>query len=239
MKIFTIPNLLTCCNLFCGCAGIVAVYHSDLILASWMILLAVVFDFLDGFVARLLNSTSPIGKELDSLADVVTFGVLPACIISYYLTIAVPTLDDIWKTYLAFVLTIFSALRLAKFNIDTRQAESFIGLPTPANALVVASFPLILQKNPSFEHIIINQTNLLIYIGLFSYLLISEIPLFALKFKNFAVKNNEVRYLFISISIVLALTLKFISIPIIILFYFILSVIQFYFFQKTQLNTNI
>jgi CDP-diacylglycerol--serine O-phosphatidyltransferase len=235
MKIFTIPKLLTCCHLLCGCIGITAVYHSDLILAAWLIILAGVFDFLDGFVARLLNSASAIGKELDSLADVVTFGVLPACILSYYLTIAIPSINEMWITYLAFILAIFSALRLAKFNIDTRQSESFIGLPTPANGLVVASLPLIIQKSPELSPYIINQTHLLIYIAVFSFLLISEIPLFALKFKKFTFEGNEIRYIFIILTLILIVLLGVTSIPLIVLVYFILSAVKHFFFTKTQI----
>ena len=225
IKIFTIPNLLTCSHLFCGCVGVVAVYHSDLKIAAWMIFLAGVFDFLDGFVARLLKSASALGQQLDSLADMVTFGLLPGCIISYYLTVAVPTIEEIWISYLAFIITIFSALRLAKFNIDTRQSDSFIGLPTPANAMVVASFPLIIDAYPSMNGIIINTTHLLLYVGIFSFLLIAEIPLIALKFKDFSWKNNSYKYVLILVSLLLFSFFSVLSIPIIVLFYISLSLL--------------
>lgn len=229
MKIFTLPNALTCLNLFCGCAGIVAVFHNDLLLASVLIGVAGIADFSDGFVARLLNSSSEIGKELDSLADVVTFGVLPSIIIFYYLQIAVPTIDSLWATYLAFLMAIFSALRLAKFNVDTRQNDSFIGVPTPANALVVASVPFILRQHPNWQSAIVNVPVLLGYVGIMSFLLIAELPLFALKFKSFGWRGNQVKYVFLGASVVLLLGLGFTALPFIVLLYIILSIFTRFF----------
>lgn len=206
--------------------GIVAVFHSDLILASILIGLAGIFDFLDGFVARLLKSSSPIGKELDSLADVVTFGVLPACIVFSLIQEAVPDIYGLWKAYLAFVIAVFSALRLAKFNIDTRQAESFIGVPTPAIAFLIGSIPLILQQYPETKDWIINDNYLIIFSLFVSMLLISEIPLFALKFKTFGWRGNEIKFIFLILSAVFLIFLKFAAIPAIIFLYIILSIIQ-------------
>lgn len=226
IKLFTIPNLLTCCNLLCGCVGIVAVFHSDLILASIMIGLAGIFDFLDGFVARLLKSSSPIGKELDSLADVVTFGVLPACIVFSLIQEAVPDIFGLWKAYLAFIIAVFSALRLAKFNIDTRQAESFIGVPTPAIAFLIGSIPLILQQYPETKDWIVNANYLIIFSLIVSMLLVSEIPLFALKFKTFGWRGNEIKFIFLILSAVFLIFLKFAAIPAIIFLYVLLSIIQ-------------
>ncbi|OZA56958.1 MAG: CDP-diacylglycerol--serine O-phosphatidyltransferase, partial [Sphingobacteriales bacterium 39-40-5] len=138
-----IPNSVTCLNLFSGCLGIVFAFQGNLIWASYAIVIAAVFDFFDGMLARLLKAYSDIGKELDSLADMVSFGVLPSVII-YQLFALSPQIDfgADWLSFSAFIIAVFSALRLAKFNIDTRQSENFIGLPTPANALLIASFPL-------------------------------------------------------------------------------------------------
>lgn len=191
-----------------------------------MIGLAGIFDFLDGFVARLLKSSSPIGKELDSLADVVTFGVLPACIIFSLIQEAVPDIYGLWKAYLAFVIAVFSALRLAKFNIDTRQAESFIGVPTPAIAFLIGSIPLILQQYPETKDWIVNANYLIIFSLFVSILLVSEIPLFALKFKTFGWRGNEIKFIFLILSAVFLIFLKFAAIPAIIFLYILLSIIQ-------------
>lgn len=223
LNLFTIPNLMTCANLLCGCVGIVNAFRGDLLLAGTLIGVAGIFDFLDGFVARLLNQSSPIGKELDSLADVVTFGALPAFLIFRFIE-QTATDSSAWSAYLAFTLAIFSALRLAKFNIDTRQSESFIGVPTPANALLVASLPFILKYNPEFEFIILNEAVLLVYTFVMSFLLVSEIPLFALKFKTFGWKGNEIQTIFLAMSVVLLFLAKFAAVPLIIGLYILLSV---------------
>jgi CDP-diacylglycerol--serine O-phosphatidyltransferase len=233
-----IPNAITCLNLLCGCIGIVYAF-TDLTISSYMIFLACVFDFLDGFAARLLKVSSPIGKELDSLADVVTFGVLPGLIVYHLLTIglmnkafagtdgdASPT--PIAFAFIAFSISIFSAVRLAVFNIDTRQSESFLGLPTPANALFFASFPLILSQYPNS---VINNylINPYILIGLslcMSYMLVSGIPLFALKFKSFSWRANKIKYIFLICSASLFIILNVLSIPIIIFLYIILSIAE-------------
>jgi CDP-diacylglycerol---serine O-phosphatidyltransferase len=227
IKLFTIPNILTCGNLLCGCIGIVEVFHSNIILACWLMCAAAVFDFLDGFAARAFNAASPIGKELDSLADMVTFGVLPATILFSLIQDAVPDLGSLWKAYLAYIMAVFSALRLAKFNIDTRQSDSFIGVPTPANGLLVASLPLIIRYQPEYKDFIVNTNLLLGYVVLMSYLLVCELPLFALKFKKWAWEANKIQYIFIGMAIVLLFLLKFAAVPIIIACYVLLSVISF------------
>jgi CDP-diacylglycerol--serine O-phosphatidyltransferase len=241
MKLFTIPNIMTLGNLLCGCLGIVFVFEGNLLWASYLIFIAGILDFLDGFVARLLNQHSEIGKQLDSLADMVTFGVLPSFIIAKLIQISTTqntVLSDIIPSnllsqthlptlaYVAFVLALFSCLRLAKFNIDTRQSDSFIGVPTPANAIVVAAFPLILVFNPEYKFIILNCTILIAYTLIMSYLLISEIPLFALKFKNFSWVTNQIKYIFLILSVILLVALQFVGIPLIIFLYIILSVIN-------------
>lgn len=224
MKLYTLPNLMTCGNLLCGCAGIVSAFRGDLLLAGMLIGVAGLLDFGDGFVARLLKQNSEIGKQLDSLADVVTFGTLPALIIFQLIE---RTTDDIphLPSYLAFVLAVFSALRLAKFNVDTRQSDSFIGVPTPANAFLVASLPFILRHNPALEPFIVNQTNLLIYTFLMSFLLVAELPLFALKFKSFGWNGNELPFSFLGISVVLLAFLHFVAVPLVIALYILLSLV--------------
>lgn len=241
MKLFTIPNIMTLGNLLCGCLGIVFVFEGNLLWASYLIFIAGILDFLDGFVARLLKQHSEIGKQLDSLADMVTFGVLPAFIVAKLIQLSttqnsvladfvpstllsqthLPTL-----AYIGFTLALFSCLRLAKFNIDTRQSDSFIGVPTPANAFVVAAFPLILEFNPEYKFLILNSAFLISYTLIMSYLLISEIPLFALKFKNFSWASNQIKYMFLILSIILLVALQFVAIPLIIFLYIILSVIS-------------
>ncbi len=218
-----IPNALTCANLLCGCVGIVEVFHNNMLLSCVLIGLAAVFDFFDGFAARLLKVSSPIGKELDSLADMTTFGVLPAMIVYQLLLRSVPGLEDLWIPNLAFLIAVCSALRLAKFNIDPRQSDSFIGVPTPANALLIASLPFIIRSYPEWEPMIVNTTNLLIFTAVMSYLLVAELPLFALKFKSFGWAGNEVRYTFLLISAGLLVALGFLAVPLVVGLYVLFS----------------
>lgn len=218
-----IPNALTCANLLCGCVGIVEVFHNNMLLSCALIGLAAVFDFFDGFAARLLKVSSPIGKELDSLADVTTFGVLPSIIIYQLLLTSVESLEQLWIPNIAFALAVCSALRLAKFNIDPRQSDSFIGVPTPATGILIASLPFIIQFYPEFEPFIINTPTLLIFTAVMSFLMVSELPLFALKFKSFGWKDNEVRYSFLVVSLLLLVTLHVLAVPFIIALYVLLS----------------
>ncbi|MGN7887297.1 CDP-diacylglycerol--serine O-phosphatidyltransferase [Dyadobacter endophyticus] len=220
-----IPNALTCGNLLCGCIGVVEAFHNNLILSCLLIGVALIFDFLDGFIARLLKVTSPIGRDLDSLADMVTFGLLPAIILYQLLMQSIPDLLGIWKAYPAFIIAIFSAIRLAKFNNDPRQSDSFIGVPTPANAMLIASLPLIVHTESAFwKDIIINTNNLLILSAVMSYALVMELPLIALKFKQFGWKGNESRFILIGITALLLVTLKFLAVPAILIVYVLLSI---------------
>jgi CDP-diacylglycerol--serine O-phosphatidyltransferase len=222
MKIFTIPNFITLGNLLAGCVGIVYVSQNQLEFASICIFIALILDFFDGFVARILKSTSEIGKELDSLADVVSFGVLPA-----YLLFALANFKALnFLGYFPFLLAAFSALRLAKFNVDLRQSDSFIGLPTPANAMIIATFPYLILENGIAKDIIVNTYFMIAYVVVFSFLLVSEIPLMALKFKDFTFKNNRVKYFLIVSSMILLVFLKLLAIPIIVIWYIVLSAIQ-------------
>ena len=233
-----IPNFLTLLNLLSGCIAIVFAFDGQLINASWLIGIAAVFDFFDGFVARLLKVSSPVGKELDSLADVVSFGVVPG-VIMYKLILQSSNVPDIQISginiipFIAFLIPMFSALRLAKFNIDEQQAESFIGLPTPANAILIASFPLILDQesiltglNISFISNIFNSFYFLLFlIILLSYLLVAELPLMSLKFKTFNWSENRSRYIFLLISLLLLIFFFYLAIPFIIITYIIISIV--------------
>ena len=223
-----IPNAVTCLNLFSGCVGIVFAFNGDLKSAGYAIFIAAIFDFLDGMLARLLKAYSEIGKQLDSLADVISFGLLPAIII-YQLFLEAPQLADVspYLNYSAFLIAIFSALRLAKFNIDERQTENFIGLPTPANAMLIASLPFIVAGNNTFlTDFIHNPYFLLIFSLGMSLLLVAEIPLFSLKFKSLGLKENIFRYILVLASLILIIIAQFAAIPVIIFGYIILSIIQ-------------
>lgn len=225
-----IPNFITCCNLLCGCIGVVAVTNGHLEVATYLIWLAAILDFFDGFTARILKAYSAIGKELDSLADMVTFGFLPAYMMFSMITTAS---NNFYLPYMAFLIAIFSALRLAKFNVDTRQAESFIGLPTPANALFISALPLLAFESAEISDFVLSNVFVLIGITIvFSLLMVAELPLFSLKFKNYKWVDNKVKFLFLIVSVVLLISLKFISIPLIIILYITLSIIVT--FNKVQ-----
>ena len=237
MKLFKhLPNFITLLNLFCGLLSIFFFSVDQLAWASYMIFVAAVLDFFDGFSARLLKAYSPLGAQLDSLADVVSFGVAPAFIL-FGLMKSSHGLPDITVSdvnllpFVALIVPLFTALRLAKFNIDTRQTESFIGLPSPASGLLLASLPLVrsqLYEGQSLFYMVV--TNAYFYVGiglLMSFLMVSELPLFGLKFKSFALKGNEVRYFFLLSAIILIIALQFVAIPFIILLYLLLSLIVF------------
>jgi CDP-diacylglycerol--serine O-phosphatidyltransferase len=218
-----LPNAITCLNLFAGCLALCNVFAGRLELAAYLVGLAAVFDFADGLVARALHASSPIGKDLDSLADMVSFGVVPGAMLYHLLGQGAYSLP-FWLPYAGFIVTVFSALRLAKFNNDTRQTTSFIGLPTPACTLVVASLPLILTYDTyNLTPLILNPWVLLGLTVLLSGLLVAELPLFALKFKNLSWHDNSVRFVFLLLSVVLLLILQAAAVPVIILLYVLLS----------------
>ena len=222
-----IPNAITCLNLLCGCMAIVFAYNHHLDYAAWLIGIAAIFDFLDGMAARLLNVHSEIGKQLDSLADMVTFGVAPGAIL-FMMIQSTLTLTNAYLVWVTLLIPVFSAIRLAKFNIDTRQSDSFIGMPTPANAMLIGSLPLIIKYHPDFSIVIYNTNSLILLTVLMSLLLVAELPLFALKFKNFTFTDNKLRYVFLGSSVVLLILFHFIAIPIIVFLHIILSVINNY-----------
>ncbi len=223
-----IPNTITCLNLFSGCVGIVFAFQGMLECASYAILIAALFDFLDGMLARLLKAYSDIGKDLDSLADMVSFGVLPSVII-YQLFWISQSSDPFlqWFSFSAFLIAVFSALRLAKFNNDTRQSENFIGLPTPANAMLIASFPFILQEDIFISPYLQNPVFLALFSLGIGLLLISEIHLMSLKFSSMDLKKNSNRYILVFSSLILLLIFKFVAVPLIVILYFLLSFIHF------------
>jgi CDP-diacylglycerol--serine O-phosphatidyltransferase len=223
-----IPNAVTCLNLFSGCLGIVFAFNGNLVFASYAILIAAVLDFLDGMLARLLKAYSELGKQLDSLADMVSFGVLPSVIIYHLFLSCAEITSTSLISYSAFIIAVFSGLRLAKFNIDTRQSENFIGLPTPANALLIASFPFMMEENNSiFMNYIMNPYSLLVFSLIMSFLLISEMPLISFKFKTLRFSENTLRYTLIISSILLILLLQFAAVPIILILYLLISILQF------------
>ncbi len=212
----SIPNTLTLLNLLSGCIGITAAFSGDLVTPFYCMVISLVFDFLDGFSARLLKAYSPMGKELDSLADMVSFGVLPSVI-----------LYTMGLGYYAFVIALFSALRLAKFNIDTRQSDGFLGLATPANAIFFGAIGYIYATNSSlagyatFEGMIVAAV-------VMSLLLVSEIPMFALKFKSVSLKKDGYIFVFILLSVIATALFKVMAIPFIVLGYILLSVVMFF-----------
>jgi len=199
-----VPNTITCCNLFSGCIAISAGFDGQYLLALLFILLAAVFDFFDGFAARMLHAYSPLGKDLDSLADIVSFGVAPSAMVFSILYDCLP-LDWHILSYLAFLIAIFSCLRLAKFNIDTRQTTSFIGLPVPANAIFWASF--VYTSNNLFASIYWEYY--IVLIGIFCYLLVSEWPMFSLKMKNLKWEENKLQFSFLITSVLIVILTRF------------------------------
>ena len=227
-----IPNLITLANLFCGTLATIFAVEGDLELAGLCIVLGIGFDFFDGFAARLLNVQGELGKQLDSLADMVTSGVAPGIIMMQLLetsqadSFANSVTDYI--PYLGLLLTLAACYRLANFNIDTRQSDSFIGIPTPAMALFVISLPLIgLYSDVSFFTDLVHNNYFLIAVTfLLCYLMNAELPLFALKFKSFGFKENAMKYVFLLISVLLLVLLKFVAIPLIIVIYVVVSVVS-------------
>lgn len=215
-----LPNFLTCCNLICGCVGIVFVLEGREIPAAYFVWLAGVFDFFDGFAARMLKVTSSIGKELDSLADVVSFGVLPSLVMYRMISQAS---DSSALPYIAFTIAVFSALRLAIFNVDETQRDSFRGLNTPANTIFITSLPLLYNDVGRwlYEPVILVAITLV-----FSLLLVSRIEFFAFKFKSFSWEPNKIRYVFLILATLLLIVFRFAGIPLMIILYIVLSLFQ-------------
>jgi CDP-diacylglycerol--serine O-phosphatidyltransferase len=223
-----VPNIITCLNLFAGCLScIMTLEYNNYFGAFLFIILAAVFDFLDGFSARLLKAFSPIGGQLDSLADVVSFGLAPGFVIFSFLnTVSAGTFfETTLLPYSAFLIPVFSALRLAKFNIDTRQKDSFLGLPVPANALFwVSLIPAIIPFAKGYE--IAFCFIILFLILVFCLLMVSELPMFSLKFKNYSWEKNQWAYLLIGASILLIICFHFLGVSLAIICYILLSILK-------------
>jgi CDP-diacylglycerol--serine O-phosphatidyltransferase len=217
-----IPNALTCANLLSGCIGIVFAFKGRLDVAAYAVLVSGIFDFFDGFSARLLNVKSLIGKELDSLADMVSFGFLPGVVM--YQLLEQSDYSSPYLPFTGFLITIFSALRLAKFNLDTRQTEDFIGLNTPMNTLFIVSLPFIQKDYPA----LINSTILLVAVTvIMCWLLVCEIKIFSLKFGSIKWIHNKTKFVFLIISAVLIAFLKFAAIPFVLVLYILSSIVHF------------
>ena len=240
-----IPNAVTLLNLFSGCIALIFAVYGNLIAAAVFVCLGIFFDFFDGLLARKLNVQSPLGIQLDSLADLVTSGVVPGIIMFKLMSLTVDAPDysdysDHWNSVLnwqglkmsllpliGLLIALASAYRLAKFNLDEEQQSYFKGLPVPANTLVILSLPLILeyQNSDLMNSIIINKWFLIGLTLLSCYLLNSNIKLFALKFKNWSFEDNAVRYIFLLLSVVFLIVLQFAAIPLIIALYIVLSLL--------------
>ena len=231
----SIPNILTASNLFCGCIAVMYIFLGQADMCAYFILTALFMDFLDGFVARMLKVSSPIGKELDSLADMVSFGLVPGLILTRMLAesqgLVFPTMEistaNLW-IFLGLLVTIFSAFRLAKFNLDERQSDAFYGLPTPANTILILALWLVSSYwTHNWMAGPLNNYWVLLGITFFSsYILVADVRLIALKFKDFSLQGNIARFILIGLSIILLASLQIPGIPLIILLYLLLSLLD-------------
>lgn len=215
-----LPNFLTLLNLLSGVLGILWVLEGQPLYGAYFVILSATFDFFDGFAARLLKVQSELGKELDSLADVVSFGVLPG-ILLYSLTKS--QTEASFLSYCTLIIPMLSAYRLAKFNLDTRQSDRFIGLPTPANALLLTTIPHLADRWPELSPWLSSPITLVVIAWLTSLLLVVELPLIALKFKNNSLRDNSYRYALLLIGAVCLVWLQLAGIPLVILAYLLLS----------------
>lgn len=236
-----IPNAITTLNLLCGCLAITSAFEGELYIAAYFLIFANFFDFADGFAARALKVSNALGEQLDSLSDMISFGVAPGVLL-YQFAKHLNTINEVqiltdnpWLFYIAFIIPIFSSFRLAKFNIDTRQTSSFIGLPTPANAsfflfVVILYFypdlPKVIDVNSFLIPIIGNPIIMLCFGVVFSFLLVAEIPMFSLKFKNMKWKDNKLPFSFILIWFLLLITTNIFAMPAIVIIYILFSVFK-------------
>jgi CDP-diacylglycerol--serine O-phosphatidyltransferase len=230
-----IPNFFTMLNLWCGCVAVVFVSYTEYEIGFFFVCLGIFFDFFDGFFARKFGVSGPLGVQLDSLADMVTSGVVPGYVMYQMLLDSRVFLVAQWYhialPFLGFIITLGACYRLAKFNIDTRQSDSFIGLPTPANALFMTSLPLVLMAYPN-DAIIAFLDNQWILIGitlLSAYVMNAEIPLFSLKIKNFSFAKYKLQIFFLVISVLMLIFLQILAVPLIIIIYVLLSIVDNYF----------
>ena len=240
-----IPNLITLLNVFCGSVAVIFAANSNFIMAAIFVFLGIFFDFFDGLIARKLNVQSELGIQLDSLADMITSGVVPGIIMFKLLSLVVnPTdafISEEWNSYfrlsgveasllpfIALLIPMASAYRLGRFNIDENQQTYFIGLPTPANTLLIVSLPLILefQNNDIMNSIILNKWFLIVLTFLSAYLLNSNIKLFALKFSDWSFKSNSIRYVYILLCVISLVTIQFAAIPLLVVIYIVMSLLN-------------
>ncbi|MBF4470326.1 MULTISPECIES: CDP-alcohol phosphatidyltransferase family protein [Flavobacterium] len=234
-----IPNTITLLNLFCGCIAVVFVSRDQFEMAFFFVCLGIFLDFFDGFFARLFKVSGPLGLQLDSLADMVTSGVVPGFVMFKMMQSSSAYMNEGWLQffpYLGFIITLGSCMRLAKFNIDTRQTDSFIGLPTPANALFILSLSLVKEYYAADSLMVLEiftEKWFLLLISLFSaYILNAEIPLFSLKIKKFNFRDNALQIVFLAVSVLLLLFLQYLGVTLVIVFYVLLSVINNKFQKK-------
>lgn len=224
-----IPNVLTLLNLFCGCLAIVFISKFQFEIAFYLVCLGIFFDFFDGFFARKFGVAGPLGVQLDSLADMVTSGVAPGYVMFFLLNGNYdPQTINGYLPYFGFIITLGACYRLANFNIDTRQSDSFIGLPTPANTLFIMSLPLVFVQfqDSSFVELLGNQWVLLVITFLSAYVMNAEIPLFSLKIKDFSFQKYKLQVGFLALSLLLLVWLQVAAVPLIILIYVLLSVLN-------------
>jgi len=229
-----IPNLITLLNLFCGCIALVFVAELNFEMAFYFVCLGIFLDFFDGFFARLFKVSSPLGLQLDSLADMVTSGVVPGYVMYKILSNSYVFDVNSFIPYLGFIITLGACYRLANFNIDTRQTDSFIGLPTPANTLFIMSLPLINIGfyDDNFSGVIFNKWALVAITLLSAYIMNAEIPLFSLKIKDFTFRKNALQIVFLTLSVLLLGFFQYLGIPLIIITYVLLSVVNNKFLKK-------
>lgn len=244
-SLFNLPNILTLINLFSGCLGIYFAFTLRFDLVPYCVAVSLIADYFDGFAARFTKTFTDLGKQLDSLADMVSFGMLPGTVLFMFVlytydisgVIEGDNILPVLYASPAFLVTLFSALRLAKFNIDTRQSDSFIGLATPASTIFVIGvlfmhgYPSVanpgdFQTYAPIARFFSSRVALYVYVVLLSLLMVAELPMFSFKFKSFGWKGNEIRYLFIILSVVLIATLKFAAVSLIIVLYILISVAQ-------------
>lgn len=234
-----IPNFVTLLNVLCGSIAVLFAVNGHMTATAFFVILGIFFDFFDGLLARKLKVQSELGLQLDSLADMITSGLVPGIVMFHLLSLTVDDFSLVEPTdylteffsdiellpFVGLIITLASAYRLATFNISTNQSDSFIGLPTPANTLLIISFPLIMehQNNDMMNTIILNPWFLIGVTLLSSFLLNSKIKLIALKFKNWSFKDNAARYLLIILALILLIIFKFAGIPLIIILYILMS----------------
>ncbi len=237
-----IPNCITCCNLICGCMSILCATHGHLAAASYLIIGSAIFDFFDGFAARMLKVSSPMGVDMDSLSDIVSFGVAPTNIVFVFLTTCLQNLSPeirdgfvSFLPYLVFLVPACSAFRLAKFNHDERQHTEFRGLATPANALFIG----FLHFSAESISLLNNFWVVLSLTLIFAVMLLTDLPMFSLKFKNLSWHDNKVRYIFLAIALILLAIFRFGAFPIIILTYLLISLAIVPFHHETESTATV